>query len=79
MLKFEKEIQNLTNTAEKINVEALNAISLVTKKIQTKYPELTAIYSYSDQSIIYINDLTMEEYYELDQIYDKLGKKWKHY
>lgn len=72
---FEEQIKRLSDIAVKKNIEAENAVAEVSKLIQTKYPKLAAEYSISDGGIIFIDDSTMEEYYNFEQIYLKLGRR----
>lgn len=72
-MDFEKQIKRLSDVAVNKNIEAQDAVAEVSKLIQSKYPELIAEYSISDGGIIFIDDSTMEEYYSLEHIYQKLG------
>lgn len=72
---FEEQIKRLSDIAVKKNYIAQNAVAKVTKLVQTKYPELVAEYSISDGGIIFIDDSTMNEYYNFEQIYLKLGRR----
>lgn len=74
-MDFEKQIERLSAIAVEKNIEAQNAVSNVTKLIQTKYPELEAEYSISDGGIIFIKDSTMSEFYGLEQVYLVLGRR----
>lgn len=74
-MTFEKQIERLSDIAVRKNYIAQNAVVEVTKLIQTKYPELEAEYSISDGGIIFINDSTIEEYYNFEQIYSKFGRR----
>lgn len=74
-MNFEGQIKRLSDIAVKKNWEFQNAVSKVSKLIQTKYPELEAEYSISDGGIIFINDSTREEYYNFEQIYLGLGRR----
>lgn len=74
-MDFEKQIKRLCNIATNKNIEAQNAVSEVSKLIRSKYPELIAEYSISDGGIIFIDDSTMNEYYNFEQIYFKLGRR----
>jgi uncharacterized membrane-anchored protein len=74
-MDFEEQIKRLSDVAANKNIEAQNAVAEVSKLIQSKYPELIAEYSISDGGIIFIDDATMEEYYSLENIYKKLGRR----
>ena len=74
-MDFEEQIKRLSDVAANKNIEAQNAVAEVSKLIQSKYPELIAEYSISDSRIIFIDDSTMEEYYSLEHIYQKLGRR----
>jgi len=74
-MDFEKQIKRLSDIAIKKNRIAQDEVVKVTKLMQTKYPELTAEYSISDGGVIFINDSTMEEYYNFEQIYSEFGRR----
>lgn len=74
-MNFEEQIKRLSDIAVKKNCIAQNAVAVISKLMQTKYPELEAEYSISDGGIIFINDSTMEEYYNFEQIYLKFGRR----
>lgn len=74
-MTFEEQIKRLSDVAAKKNLEAQNAVAKVTKLIQTKYPELVAIYSISDSGIIFVDDSNMAEYYDFEQIYSEFGRR----
>ena len=74
-MDFEKQIKRLSDVAVNKNIEAQDAVAEVSKLIQSKYPELIAEYSISDGGIIFIDDSTMAEYYSLEHIYQKLGRR----
>lgn len=74
-MDFEKQIKRLADIATKKNGIAQNAVNEVSKLIQSKYPELVAEYSISDGGIIFIDDSTMREYYNFEQIYIELGRR----
>lgn len=66
-MTFEKQIESLSEVARKKMLEAQDAVSEVTKLVQTKYPELVAEYSVSDGGIIFIDDSDMSEYPEMPE------------
>ncbi len=74
-MDFEKQIKRLSDVATKKNLIARDAVAEVTKLMQTKYPELVAEYSISDGGIIFIDDSTMGEYYNFEQIYSEFGRR----
>ena len=74
-MTFEKQIESLSEVARKKMLQALDAVSEVTKLVQTKYPELVAEYSASDGGIIFIDDSDMSEYYGLINVYQRLGRR----
>lgn len=74
-MNFEEQLKRFSDIAIKKFCIAQNAVDEVTKLMQTKYPEIVAEYSISDGGIIFINDSTMEEYYNLEQIYQQLGRR----
>lgn len=74
-MNFKEQIERLSDIAEKKFCIAQSAVDEVTKSIQTKYPELVAEYSISDGGIIFIDDSTMKEYYNFEQIYQQLGRR----
>lgn len=73
--EFGNKIKELSEIAHKKQVEFQSAVDEVTKLIQTKYPELTAEFEASDGGIIFINDKTMEEFYDIEHVYECLGKR----
>ena len=73
--EFENKIKELSEIAHKKQAEFQSAVDEVTKLMQTKYPELTAEFETSDGGIIFINDETMEEFYDVTHIYDYFGKR----
>lgn len=72
---FEEQIKTLSDIAVDKNIEAQNAVAEVSKLVQTKYPELTAIYSISDGGIIFIDDSCRGEYYDFEQIIQSFGRR----
>lgn len=72
---FEEQIKGLSKIARKKQSEFKNAVDNVTKLIQTKYPELTAEFEVSDGGVIFIDDSNMNEFYDLEHIYDYFGKR----
>ena len=72
---FEEQIKALSEIAYKKQVEFKSVVDNITKLIQTKYPELTAEFEVSDGGIIFINDETMEEFYDIEHVYDYFGKR----
>jgi hypothetical protein len=75
IMDFEKQLKRLSDIAVKKNIEAQDAVGKVTKLIQIKYPELEAEYSISDGGIIFIEDSTMSEFYNLEQVYLVIGRR----
>ena len=74
-MNFEKQIKRLSDVAVKKNCIAQDSVNEVSKLLQSKYPELVAEYSISDGGIIFIDDSTMREYYNFEQIYLELGRR----
>lgn len=74
-MDFEEQIKALADIAVMKNIEAQNAVAEVSKLMQTKYPELAAEYSISDGGIIFIDDSTMAEYYNFEQIVRCFGER----
>lgn len=72
---FEEQIKELFKIAHKKQSEFQSAVDDVTKLIQTKYPELTAEFEVSDGGVIFIDDSNMNEFYNLEHIYDYFGKR----
>lgn len=75
VMNFEKQLKKLSDAAVKKNVIADNAVSAVSRLLQSKYPELVAEYSISDGGIIFIDDSNMAEYYSLEHVYQVLGRR----
>lgn len=75
MKTFEKQIESLSEVAASKMCEAEGAVSEVTKLLQTKYPELEAVYLASDGGIIFIDDSDMTEYYSLTGVYQRFGRR----
>lgn len=74
-MTFEKQIESFSEVATRKMHEAEDAVSEVTKLVQTKYPELEAVFSPSDGGIIFIDDSNMAEYYSLIHVYQVLGRR----
>lgn len=74
-MDFEEQIKILSDIASEKNIVAQDAVDEVSKLMHSKYPELDAEYSVSDGGIIFINDSTMTEYYNIEQIYQDLGRR----
>lgn len=74
-MEFEEQIKILSDVALEKNVMAQDAVNKVSKLMRSKYPELTAEYSISDGGIIFIDDSTMAEYYNWEQIYQDFGRR----
>ena len=74
-MTFEEQIKKLSDVAVKKSRMAQDAVSAVSKLIQTKYPELEAEYSISDGGIIFIDDSTMAEFYNFEQIVRCFGER----
>lgn len=74
-MDFEEQLKKLSDIAVEKNIIADNAVSEVSRLMQSKYPELDARYSISDGGIIFIDDSNMAEYYTLEQIYQVLGRR----
>lgn len=72
---FEEQIKALSEIAHKKQSEFQSAVDNVTKFIQTKYPELTAEFEVSDGGIIFIDDSNMNEFYNLEHIYEYFGRR----